>query len=83
MKRNSKYIRQCSSVWHLPTIPIRIAQTGAARVSGMAVALCRNIRIPASGYIVGPTIIADGGTIALTLLISDFRRKSASTFGKD
>lgn len=34
-----------------------------------------------SGYIVGQTIIADGGTISLMSLISDFRIKSTATFG--
>lgn len=35
-----------------------------------------------SGYIVGQTIIADGGTSALMSLISDFRSPSTATFGK-
>lgn len=35
-----------------------------------------------SGYIVGQTIIADGGTTSLMSLISDFRARSAATFGK-
>jgi 3-oxoacyl-[acyl-carrier protein] reductase len=35
-----------------------------------------------SGYIVGQTIIADGGTSALMSLISDFRSQSTATFGK-
>lgn len=35
-----------------------------------------------SGYIVGQTIVADGGTTALMSLISDFRSQSTATFGK-
>jgi NAD(P)-dependent dehydrogenase (short-subunit alcohol dehydrogenase family) len=35
-----------------------------------------------SSYIVGQTIIADGGTTALMSLISDFRSQSNATFGK-
>lgn len=35
-----------------------------------------------SEYIVGQTIIADGGTTALMSLISDFRSQSTATFGK-
>jgi NAD(P)-dependent dehydrogenase (short-subunit alcohol dehydrogenase family) len=35
-----------------------------------------------AGYIVGQTIIADGGTTSLMSLISDFRNKSTATFGK-
>lgn len=35
-----------------------------------------------SGYIVGQTIIADGGTTSLMSLISDFRARSTAAFGK-
>ncbi len=35
-----------------------------------------------SGYIVGQTIVADGGTTSLMSLISDFRTKSSAKFGK-
>jgi NAD(P)-dependent dehydrogenase (short-subunit alcohol dehydrogenase family) len=35
-----------------------------------------------SDYIVGQTIVADGGTTALMSLISDFRNQSTATFGK-
>ena len=35
-----------------------------------------------SGYIVGQTIVADGGTISLMSLISDFRHRSSAKFGK-
>jgi NAD(P)-dependent dehydrogenase (short-subunit alcohol dehydrogenase family) len=36
-----------------------------------------------SGYIVGQTIIADGGTTSLMSLMTDFRTESAAAFGKD
>jgi NAD(P)-dependent dehydrogenase (short-subunit alcohol dehydrogenase family) len=35
-----------------------------------------------SGYIVGQTIVADGGTVSLMSLISDFRHRSSAKFGK-
>ena len=35
-----------------------------------------------SGYIVGQTIVADGGTTSLMSLISDFRNESSARFGK-
>lgn len=36
-----------------------------------------------SGYIVGQTIVADGGTTSLMSLISDFRTRSSARFGRD
>jgi NAD(P)-dependent dehydrogenase (short-subunit alcohol dehydrogenase family) len=47
-------------------------------IAKLAVFLCSED----SGYIVGQTIIADGGTTALMSLISDFRSQSTATFGK-
>ena len=47
-------------------------------IARLAVFLCTDD----AGYIVGQTIVADGGTSALMSLISDFRGKSANTFGK-
>jgi NAD(P)-dependent dehydrogenase (short-subunit alcohol dehydrogenase family) len=35
-----------------------------------------------SGYIIGQTIVADGGTVSLMSLISDFRNSSTAKFGK-
>lgn len=49
-----------------------------SEIAKLAVFLCSDD----SGYIVGQTIIADGGTTALMSLISDFRNKSENTFGK-
>jgi NAD(P)-dependent dehydrogenase (short-subunit alcohol dehydrogenase family) len=35
-----------------------------------------------ASYIVGQTIVADGGTTALMSLAADFRKESTNTFGK-
>ena len=35
-----------------------------------------------SSFIIGQTIVADGGTTALMSLVSDFRKESTNTFGK-
>ena len=34
-----------------------------------------------SGYVIGQTIVADGGTTSLMSLISDFRSESTARFG--
>lgn len=49
-----------------------------AEIAKLAVFLCSE----AAGYIIGQTIIADGGTTALMSLISDFRKESTAHFGK-
>jgi 3-oxoacyl-[acyl-carrier protein] reductase len=46
-------------------------------IARLAVFLCS----PDSGYIVGQTIVADGGTTSLMSLISDFRNESTAHFG--
>jgi NAD(P)-dependent dehydrogenase (short-subunit alcohol dehydrogenase family) len=46
-------------------------------IAKLAVFLCSDD----CGYIVGQTIVADGGTTALMSLISDFRNKSSAKFG--
>jgi NAD(P)-dependent dehydrogenase (short-subunit alcohol dehydrogenase family) len=50
-------------------VPIDIAK--------MAVFLCSDD----AGFIVGQTIVADGGTTSLMSLISDFRNESSARFG--
>jgi NAD(P)-dependent dehydrogenase (short-subunit alcohol dehydrogenase family) len=57
---------------------IPLARSGEkAEIAKLAVFLCSE----AAGYIVGQTIIADGGTTALMSLISDFRNPSGARFG--
>ncbi len=46
-------------------------------IAKLAVFLCSE----ECGYIIGQTIIADGGTTSLMSLISDFRSKSTASFG--
>jgi NAD(P)-dependent dehydrogenase (short-subunit alcohol dehydrogenase family) len=48
-------------------------------IGKLAVFLCSED----SGYIVGQTIVADGGTTSLMSLISDFRTRSSAQFGRD
>lgn len=47
-------------------------------IAKIAVFLCSDD----ASYIIGQTIVADGGTTALMSLISDFRTESAARFGK-
>jgi len=47
-------------------------------VARLAVFLCPDD----AEYIIGQTIVADGGTTALMSLVSDFRKESTNTFGK-
>jgi len=47
-------------------------------IAKLAVFLCSED----AGYIVGQTIVADGGTTSLMSLISDFRSESSACFGK-
>ena len=57
---------------------IPVARYGEkAEIAKLVVFLCSD----AAGYIIGQTIIADGGTTALMSLISDFRNPSAARFG--
>jgi len=48
-------------------------------IARLAVFLCSED----AGYIIGQTIVADGGTTSLMSLISDFRGESSARFGKD
>jgi len=57
---------------------IPVARSGEkVEIAKLAVFLCSE----AAGYIIGQTIIADGGTTALMSLISDFRNPSDAKFG--
>ena len=47
-------------------------------IARLAVFLCSD----ECGYIIGQTIVADGGSTSLMSLISDFRTRSTATFGK-
>jgi enoyl-[acyl-carrier-protein] reductase (NADH) len=48
-----------------------------SEIAKLAIFLCSDD----AGYIIGQTIVADGGTTSLMSLISDFRTKSTATFG--
>jgi NAD(P)-dependent dehydrogenase (short-subunit alcohol dehydrogenase family) len=62
--------------WAKNAIPV--ARVGTTREIGQIAAfLCSD----EAGFIVGQTIVADGGTTAMMSLISDFRNESASRFG--
>jgi NAD(P)-dependent dehydrogenase (short-subunit alcohol dehydrogenase family) len=58
---------------------IPVARTGRTEeVAKLAAFMCSD----EAGYIIGQTIVLDGGTTALMSLISDFRNESANRFGK-
>jgi NAD(P)-dependent dehydrogenase (short-subunit alcohol dehydrogenase family) len=58
---------------------IPVARTGRTEeVAKLAAFLCSD----EAAYIIGQTVVLDGGTTALMSLISDFRNESANRFGK-
>jgi glucose 1-dehydrogenase len=58
---------------------IPVARCGAPiDIARLAAFLCSDD----ASFIIGQTIVADGGTTALMSLVSDFRKESTNTFGK-
>jgi NAD(P)-dependent dehydrogenase (short-subunit alcohol dehydrogenase family) len=58
---------------------IPVARTGEpSDIAKLAAFLCSDD----ASFIVGQTIVSDGGTSALMSLVSDFRKESTNTFGK-
>jgi NAD(P)-dependent dehydrogenase (short-subunit alcohol dehydrogenase family) len=58
---------------------IPVARTGEpSDIAKLAAFLCSDD----ASFIVGQTIVSDGGTTALMSLVSDFRKESTNTFGK-
>lgn len=58
---------------------IPVARCGEPRdIARLAAFLCSDD----ASFIIGQTIVADGGTTALMSLVSDFRKESANTFGR-
>jgi NAD(P)-dependent dehydrogenase (short-subunit alcohol dehydrogenase family) len=58
---------------------VPLGRSGAkVEIAKIAVFLCSDD----AAYIIGQTIVADGGTSSLMSLISDFRTPSSATFGK-
>jgi NAD(P)-dependent dehydrogenase (short-subunit alcohol dehydrogenase family) len=63
--------------WARNAIPVGRPGT-PLEIAKLAVFLCSDD----AGFIVGQTIVADGGTTSLMSLISDFRNESSARFGK-
>jgi NAD(P)-dependent dehydrogenase (short-subunit alcohol dehydrogenase family) len=58
---------------------IPVARCGEPRdIAKLAAFLCSDD----ASFIIGQTIVADGGTTALMSLVSDFRKESSNTFGR-
>lgn len=64
---------------HVAADKVPLGRSGEKReIARLAAFLCSDD----AAFIVGQTIVADGGTTALMSLISDFRNPSSATFGK-
>jgi meso-butanediol dehydrogenase/(S,S)-butanediol dehydrogenase/diacetyl reductase len=63
--------------WMKNAIPVGRPGT-PVEIGKLAAFLCSDD----AGFIVGQTIVADGGTTSLMSLISDFRNESSARFGK-
>jgi NAD(P)-dependent dehydrogenase (short-subunit alcohol dehydrogenase family) len=71
------YDPAASIEWAKNAIPVgRVGK--AVEIAKLAAFLCSD----EAGFIIGQTIVADGGTSSLMSLISDFRNESAAHFGK-
>lgn len=71
------YSEEANREWAKNAIPVGHAGT-PLDIARLAVFLCSDD----AGYIVGQTIVADGGTVSLMSLISDFRNEATTCFGK-
>ena len=64
---------------HVAADKVPLGRSGEKReIARLAAFLCSDD----AAFIVGQTIVADGGTTSLMSLISDFRNPSSATFGK-
>ena len=70
------YDPEAAACWARDAIPVGRSGT-PLEIAKLAVFLCSDD----AGFIVGQTIVADGGTTSLMSLISDFRNESTSRFG--
>ena len=77
--------------WHEPLYTLKALPSGLLHTNlpvaryGLPVDIARIAAFLCSedaSYIVGQTIVADGGTTSLMSLISDFRSESSARFGK-
>lgn len=71
------FTREIAAETAYKSIPVaRCGET--SDIAKLAAFLCSDD----ASFIIGQTIVADGGTTALMSLVSDFRKESANTFGK-
>ncbi|NBR71100.1 MAG: SDR family oxidoreductase [Proteobacteria bacterium] len=77
-RRKIRIVRQLIEHSRIASFRVPIRSGEKSEIAKLAVFLCSED----AGYIIGQTIVADGGTTSLMSLISDFRAKSTATFGK-